>query len=55
MIVSEIFDIPINSYLTKKLAENFFTEKKINPVKWSIVGISKNKAKVLTSFEKKTL
>ena len=55
MIVSEIFDFPTNSDLTKKHIEKFLKEKNLNPVKWAIVSILKNKAKILASFEKKTL
>ena len=55
MIISEIFDIEINQNLTKHDVENFFAQKKINPVKWAIVSISKIKASLLVSFEKKTL
>ena len=55
MIVSEIFEIPVNFDLTKKYIENFFFQKNINPVKWSIVRVLKNKAKIMVSFEKKTL
>ena len=55
MIVSEIFEMNFNSDLTKNMIDNYFIEKNIKPVKWAITGISKNKIKILASFEKKAL
>ena len=53
MIVTEIFECSFDKGLTKSVTKKFFQEKKINPVKWAIVCVSKNSYKILASFEKK--
>ena len=50
MIKSEIFDLKFNKNLTKHDIEMFFQSKNIEPVKWSIVSILEDKAKILVSY-----
>ena len=50
MIKSKIFDLKFNKNLTKHDIEMFFREKNIKPVKWAVVGISGDTAKVLVSY-----
>ncbi len=55
MITSDIFELEIPKGLTKKVVENFFRKKNINPVKWAVVRVLQNYAKILVSFQKKPL
>ena len=55
MIVTKIFDMPKSVNLTKNDIEKFFEQKKIKPVKWSIIGVYDNLIKILISFLKKPL
>lgn len=51
MIKSQLFEVQFSENLTKQKIENFINQKKIDVVKWAIVGKNDNFIKLLISFE----